>query len=449
MAHAYTRVTLVGRQRHLDLLLPSDQPVAALMPQVLELLGDEPSEDVAAKVLVAPDGTELTPGDTLAGADVLDGTSLQLCNASEAPPAPIVYDVTDLVVAETEAVRGRWNQHWKNACAGVFAAVGLWTGAELLLEALAPGSAWWLLAALSLLTSGAGVLLARRSPVSPVGPAALGAAWLIGLGSSLHAAGILGGEGAEDYRRAGLILAGATVVALMALGAANRQPKAMYTGALVSVLAAAGWSAAVAATGSAVQASALAGIASVLLLGLLPGLALAASGLAALDDQRAKGGQVGRPDALESVASAHTGLAVGAAVTAASAALAFWLLGTDSEQQAWSLPLLAVLTLAVFLRARAFPLAPERLALYAATAVGLAALMAGSSRWFAGQPWVTGALVLALAAAVWIALSLNLPDHTQARFRLAAKRLETLAILASVPLAAGMFGIFAQLLESF
>lgn len=448
MAHAYTRVTLVGRQRHLDLLLPSDQPVAALMPQVLDLLGDEPAADVAAKVLVTPDGSELTPTDTLAQAEVLDGTALQLCNASEAPPAPVVYDVTDLVVAETEAVRGRWTRTWKNATAGVFAAAGLWAGAELIIAAVAPEAAWWLLAAISVLAAAAGILVCRRSPSSPAGPAAIGAAWLAGLGSALHAAGFLGGTDG-DYARAGLLLAGSTTVTLLALGAANRRPKAMYTGALATALTAAIWSASVVLTGTAVQAAALAGIASVLLLGLLPGLALAASGLAALDDRRAKGGQVGRPDALEAVASAHGGLVAGTAAAAASAALALWTLGTDTAQQAWSLPLLAVLTLAVFLRARAFPLAPERLALYAATAVGLAALVAGSSRWFTDQPWATGVVVLVLTSAVWMALSLNLPDHAQARFRLAAKRLETLAILASVPLAAGMFGIFAQLLESF
>lgn len=445
MAHAYTRVTLVGQQRHLDLLLPSDQPVAALMPQVLDLLGDEPAADVAAKVLVAPDGSELAPTDTLAQAQVLDGTALALCNASEAPPAPIVYDVTDLVVAETEAVRGRWNRHWKNATAGVFAAAGLWAGAELLLAAVAPEAAWWLLAVLSVLAAAAGVLVSRRSPDSAAGPAALAAGWLAGLGAALHTGGMDGG----NYGRAGLVLAAATVLTLLALGASDRRPKAMYTGALVAALAAAAWTGAVLLTGNAVQAAALAGIASVLLLGLLPGMALAASGLAALDDRRAKGGQVGRPDALDAVASAHTGLVVSTAAAAASAALGFWLLGTDTAQQAWSLPLVAVLTLAVFLRARAFPLAPERLALYAATAVGLAALASGSSRWFSDQPWATGVMVLVLAAAVWIALSLDLPDHAQARFRLAAKRLETLAILASVPLAAGMFGIFAQLLESF
>lgn len=445
MAHAYTRVTLVGQQRHLDLLLPSDQPVAALMPQVLDLLGDEPAADVAAKVLVAPDGSELAPTDTLAQAEVLDGTALQLCNASEAPPAPIVYDVTDLVVAETEAVRGRWNRNWKNATSGVFAAGGLWAGAELLIAAVAPDAAWWLLAALSVLAAAAGVLVSRRSPDSAAGPAALAAGWFAGLGSALHVGGIQDG----NYGRPGLVLAAATVLALLALGASNRRPKAMYTGALVAALAAAAWTAAVLLTGNAVQAAALAGIASVLLLGLLPGMALAASGLAALDDRRAKGGQVGRPDALDAVASAHSGLVVSTAAAAASAALGFWLLGTDTHQQAWSLPLLAVLTLAVFLRARAFPLAPERLALYAATAVGLAALVSGSSRWFTDQPWATGVMVLVLAGAVWIALSLDLPDHAQARFRLAAKRLETLAILASVPLAAGMFGIFAQLLESF
>ena len=64
MAHAFTRVTLIGTRRHLDLLLPSDRPVGGLMPQVLDLLQDEPSEDVAAKLLVRPDGAPLDAAGT-------------------------------------------------------------------------------------------------------------------------------------------------------------------------------------------------------------------------------------------------------------------------------------------------------------------------------------------------------------------------------------------------
>ena len=57
--------------------------------------------------------------------------------------------------------------------------------------------------------------------------------------------------------------------------------------------------------------------------------------------------------------------------------------------------------------------------------------------------------MLLLAACIAVSLTLNLPDHTEARLRLVAKRLETIAILASVPLVIGMFGIFSQLLGSF
>ena len=134
------------------------------MPQVLDLLEDAPQAEVAAKVLVAADGRELAPELTLDEAEILDGSSLQLCSASSAPPAPIVYDVTDLVVSETEEVPGRWNRRWKDATGGVFAAFGLWAGAELLTNALAPESAWWLLAVLSVLAAGTGILLGRRAP---------------------------------------------------------------------------------------------------------------------------------------------------------------------------------------------------------------------------------------------------------------------------------------------
>ena len=62
---------------------------------------------------------------------------------------------------------------------------------------------------------------------------------------------------------------------------------------------------------------------------------------------------------------------------------------------------------------------------------------------------VQGLAALAVAAVALIVLTLKPADHTAARFRRLGNRAESLAILASIPLAAGMFGIFAQLLESF
>lgn len=445
MAHSFTRVTLVGPRKHADLLLPSDQPVGLLLPQVLNLLEDAPAEQVAAKVLVAGDGTELHADQSLNQARVLDGSSLLLCNAADAPPAAVVYDVTDLVSDEGSTVPGRWSSRFSDLTAGAFAAAGFWAAAEILLDILAPESVQWLLPVLSVLLLAAGAAAAR--PPRRAAPAftVVCAGWLTGLGAALHVC-----DG--DPRRlpaAALLLAGLTALALGALAAGSARPRALVSGAGTLVLAALLWSGAAAVAREQVQAGALAALAGTVLLGVLPRLALASSGLAALDDQRARGGSVPRTDARNAVAAAHEGLTLGTVIAGLCLGPGLWLLGTDTERSRWTLPLLLALTLAVFLRTRSFPLAAQRFALYFAAAVGLVSAVLAGLRLPAVPSWTVGAAVLGLAAAAGVFLTRSFPDHVQARFRLLAKRMETAAVLASVPLTAGMLGIFSQLSVSF
>ena len=445
MAHSFTRVTLIGSRKHVDLLLPSDEPVGLLLPQVLNLLGDAPAGQVAAKVLVAADGTELHAAQSLNQARVLDGTSLLLCNAAEAPPAAVVYDLTDLVANETNVVGGRWNSRFSALTAGIFMAAGIWAGAELLLAALAPDSAWWMLLAVSLLGLAAGITAGQLQPRSALGITVLGAGWLTGLGGAFH---VYEGD-PERLPAAALVLAGLSVLALAGLGTFSAQPRACFSGAATLVLATGVWTAAGAVTGDAVRAAALAALAGTVILGLLPKLALASSGLATLDDQRAKGGSIARTDARAAVAAAHRGLTLGTVITALCIAPGLWLLGTDTGHRNWTLPLLLALTLALFLRTRSFPLAAQRFALYLAVAVGLGAAVPAALRMLPGHSWAVGAAVLLIAGAAAVSLLSSFPDHAQARFRLLAKRMETVSILASVPLTAGMFDLYSQLAGSF
>lgn len=441
MAHAFTRVTLIGSRRHLDLLLPSHQPVGLLLPQVLELLDDQPAEEVAAKVLVRPGGDELDAAASLHEAAVTDGSSLLLCNASSAPPPPVVYDVTDLAVSESQEVPGRWSRRSRDLTAGLAAAAGIWGGAELFFGALVPGAAWWALLVLSVALLVAGTALGQPPRRSALGPALLGAGWLTGLGGILRLD--------ISLPQTGLTLSALSIAALLAVGFTSQRPRALYNAAAVLAAATVLWSAAALTVRSEVPAAAVATLAGVVLLGLLPKFSLAASGLATLDDQRAKGGPVSRTDAMAAIAAAHHSLALGTAISAVSIGVGLWLLGTDTENQAWTLPLLLVLTLAVFLRARSFPLVAERASLYAASAVGVAALALASLRFLDRYLWAVGLAVLAIGLITALTLAISLPDHAQARFRLLARRLETLAVLATVPLAVGMFGVFDQLLGSF
>ena len=117
-----------------DLLLPSDTPVGALMPQILDILDDRPRESLGAKVLVRSDGDTVPAVQTFAEAGVLDGERLALVSQTEAPPAPIIYDLNDTVSDATDAVRGRWSDTYRFLISGTLAALGAWLAVVGLLE---------------------------------------------------------------------------------------------------------------------------------------------------------------------------------------------------------------------------------------------------------------------------------------------------------------------------
>lgn len=441
MADSMTRVTLIGSSRHVDLVLPSKEPVGTLLPQILELLDDQPKADVAAKVLLTPGGHEIDDGVSLAAAGVADGTTLRLHSSADAPPAPVVYDVTDTVVAESGHVTGRWSTGWRNIAAGTFAAAGLWAASLFLIPGGAGSVASWLLVESAvLLILGAALGAGRTVPVA-VAAALTGAGWLLG------ASGIASNLWTLPQQT--LLLSALTAIALAVLGVVVERGRGFYSAALVLTILLVTWSAAALFTADPVAASAIAAAASVLVLGLLPKVALSLSGLAALDDRRAHGTLIGRRDALAAIAAAHQTLVLGAIVCAVSLAAGLWLLGRDADNQEWTLPLLLALTLATFLRAMSFPLAAQRLALYTASSIGVLALANSLIRLSPSLFWLAGTLVLVISLVVGAMLLIRLPAHVAARFRMAGKRFETLSILAVIPLLMGFFGVFGQLLETF
>lgn len=442
MANPVTRVTLIGARRHVDLLLPSAEPVGTLVPQILHLLGDQPKDEVAAKVLVTPDGSELSDSVSLAEAGVADGAALTLHSSTEAPPAPVVYDITDTVVMESGHVAGRWTARWRDVAAGAFAAAGVWAAAMILLPMSAGEPGWWIL----LVPAGCLLVLAAGLGAGKAGPAPIGAT-VAGTGWLLGASGIAQSDWPLPQQL--LLLAVLTAFGLVALGFVAGKGRAFFSAAAILTLLALIWTGSAFFAGSGLHTAAMASVASILVLGLLPRIALSSSGLASLDDQRAHGTLIGRRDALAAIAAAHHALALGTVVCAISIAAGLWLLGGDTGSQVWTLPLLLALALAAFLRAQSFPLAVERIALYLAAATGVAALAQSFVRFAPELFWLAGIGVLLTAVVIGAMLVLRLPGHVLARFRVAAKRFETLAILATIPLLAGLFGLFAQLLETF
>ena len=367
----YTRLTLRGSSTAADLVLPSDEPLAAMLPDILRLL-DEPAAPARPLTLVTVLGEQLNTSLSLAEQSVHQGAIVSLVRLDEAPAPPEVADITQLAGDSVADRADRWRREW----AVLAAPVGVLTG---LSDAAATGA--WL-----------GAVAALLATVAQFGYADRG----IALGGVCGAVLVAGW--------AALGLAGMTV------------PGAAGTIALVATLG----------------------------LGLLPGVAMTVGGLTGLDDRVIEGGTVRRPDAAAAVAATHRGLngaclALGAVIGAAG-----YRLGATPD--GWAMGLAAAVAVVVVLRARVLPLAPQRLACFAA-ATAIAAGLAVSG-FLLAPSWTLAGLGM-LAVALVGAIGLRLSDQLRARLSRLGNTCEFLAVLAGVPLLLGLLGVYADLLAAF
>jgi type VII secretion integral membrane protein EccD len=436
----YSRVTLVGSRRRIDLVLPSTEAVGSLLPDLLAMLGDEAASPPRGRQLVGADGEVLAPEATLAEAGIPDGAVLRVVAQHDVPPAPVVHDVIEEVSDDTDTRAGRWGpvaRRW-TATAGVVAGCLL---LAWMLGRAAPSRALAAdlrtLAALALL--GCGVVAGRVR--EPVGTALVLGGGAVALTASAAATEFVGWPAHARLVAAAAVAAGVTVL----LGLTSPLGRVGVVGGGLALVLAAAWGAGVAAGLPPERLAAVMGVASVVLLGLLPRVALTASGLTALDDRRTAGEEVGRRDAVAAIAAAHRGLSIATVATAASTALAGVLLAGAPSR--WTVPLALALVVVLASRARVYPLVAEVAALLAAAGTVLAALLA---LWL-DRSGLAGPLaaVLALIAVGLVVLGVEFPEHVRARFRRHGDRLEAVAVLAAVPLAIGVFGTYGKLLSTF
>jgi hypothetical protein len=102
----------------------------------------------------------------------------------------------------------------------------------------------------------------------------------------------------------------------------------------------------------------------------------------------------------------------------------------------------------LFSRARAYPLAVEVVALRAAgAAVGVSLLL----RWGSGAGAPAGALaaLCVLAVLPLMVLAWRVPDHVQVRLRRLMNLVESVGVVALIPVALGAFGVYTLLLRTF
>lgn len=438
----FSRVTLVSERRRVDAVLPSDEPIGRLLPDVLELVGDPIETPPRLRHLVTARGDVLPGEGTLAGAGVPDGAVLTLVRAGNAPPPPVVHDVTEETADDVDVRSWRWGpgaRHWTSTAA----AAGLLLVAGLLLRAIFtdPAEVWALAAVAACLVAGGGAL--GRVATAPVGTA-------LALGGG--AVGVLAAQAAADsYGWAGWVrgsVSAAVAAGVLAfLGVTSPLGRGGVIGGAFAGLLAAGWAVVAGLDLPAQRLAAVMSVATVVSLGLLPRLALSASGLAALDDRRATGTSVARYDVETALSVTHRGLVIATVATAVSAGLAGYLLAAAPDR--WTAPLALLLAAVLAARSRAFPLTAEVVALLAAAAVVLLTLLASWVARSPGPPWAALAAVLAAAALPLGVLAVAPPDHVRVRLRRVVDRLEAAAVIAMVPVAIGVFGTYGRLLHVF
>ncbi|MGW4560911.1 type VII secretion integral membrane protein EccD [Streptomyces sp. NPDC004561] len=443
---ALSRVTLVGERRRVDLVLPSQEPIGLLLPEVMRLLDDRVGERPEARHLVTADGSALEPGESLESAGVADGAVLRLVRVEDAPSAPVVHDVSDEAAGDLDVRAWRWDARARRTAAA--GASVLWASAAgfMAREGCPAEAAGLALLVTAAVAASAGALLGRA------GHKGLAAA-LVVVSASLGVQGAWAVADAQAWSGAVrlAVVFSVLVVALLLLGWFSPFGRGALVGA--GALAGSGvcWEIALAVqsggTGSAgvARAAALLAVVSVVALGMLPRLALTASGLSGLDDRRSAGSSVSRYQVSTALAATHRGLTLATVVTAVSGAVAGVL--AVRTVSVWTVPLAVAVTFVLALRARAYPLVGEVVALLAASmVVALRLTWLWLERSGATAPLAVLGVLVMLSLGV---LAVQPAEHVRVRLRRAGDVLESAGVIALFPLVLGVFGVYARLLGTF
>ncbi|MEO8528767.1 MAG: EsaB/YukD family protein [Pseudolysinimonas sp.] len=436
-----TRITIVGRSRRATLVIPGDEPLGTHLPEIARLL-----DQVDARgALMTAYGEQLDLAGSATDQGVVDGAVLRLVAEERLPAPPEVTDVTDRVATLRDESPGLWTSRH-----GVIAAaIGMGAiGAALTVPLIALTSGWVALVLLVAVTVAATAtgLMNRPTAHSVLLGTALGVAlpvapWIAGL-----IAGVLPGVGLLPVAAALaviLVIALEWVILAAAVGLGRRHAGAALAAAIGILLALA----AIVAPALGVDLVGTAGVVAALAilgLGVLPTLAISASGLAALDDEVIGGTLPARGRVTRSLHESFrvTGWAVIAVAIWLAPAIAL-LIGSG---ELWPVLLGVAATLVAILRTRVVAMALPTWALWIAALGGaLVGLWVN-----AAIPDVARLLILVAIGLIVAALALVTPTaHGLIRLRRAGDTLESLATVAVIPCLLGVFGVYAFLLGVF
>ncbi|MEU2734771.1 type VII secretion integral membrane protein EccD [Streptomyces sp. NPDC007095] len=441
-----SRVTLIGERRRVDLVLPSQEPVGLLLPEVMRLLDDRASARPESRHLVTAEGSALAHDSTLESAGIPDGAVLRLVRLEDAPAAPVVHDVTDEVADDLNVRTWRWSPASRRIVAGVATVGWAFTAGILARSEFALSAVGSVLVTVAAVSALAGALFGRA------GQRGLATTLLV-TGGTLGALGAWTLADAHAWSGAGRLagVAVALVVTLLLLGWFTALGRGGLVGAAAVVGCVLCWQVAVAVQSGAdtsveqARVGAVLSVVSVVALGVLPRLALMASGLSGLDDRRSSGASVSRYQVSTALTATHRGLALATIILAASA-MAAGLLALRAPS-AWTVLLAVVVTVVLALRARAFPLVIEVVALFGAGAV-VAVRLVGVWQEHSGAVGSL-ALLVTLAVLPLLVLAVQPAEHVRIRLRRFGDVLESVGVIALLPLVIGAFGVYGRLLDTF
>ncbi|MEU4691761.1 type VII secretion integral membrane protein EccD [Actinoplanes sp. NPDC023714] len=451
MSTGLARVTISAPQRRVDVSLPERVPLAELLPDVLRHAGEDladQGENHCGWVLRRADGMALATGQGLETQGVRDGEVLHLVPARDEWPEVEYDDVAEAIAEGARRRGGIWTPAATRTASLVAAGVPLALGLlALFLAGPGHGGAGLIAAALLLL---GGAIAARGYGSAPAGTALGGYALVYAFAGGAGLAAAFPAPGWNPLAGSVALLV-ASVLGALGIAAGMRIFAAGATagllGALTALLAAGTSPAAAAAT-----------LISVLVCGLgaLPVLAVRLSRMPLPPLARPSRGP-GRPDSTDGEppdrAAVHaavdradellTGLMLGHALAAGVALALLAFEGTLSARI-----LIAVCATALILRARVFVTGRLRIPLLVAGLGGLAALGADL---LISTPWDAGLLPGLTAVVLLIAAVTVIPGTTYEHRRpspylsQAADLLEGVAVIAVIPMACAVAGLYTAL----
>lgn len=437
------RISVVGSERRAEVALPTSEPLGSALPELIALL-DEPSKPLEAPlILLTPAGEQVDLSKNPGEQNLVDGTVLSLVRSDVTAAPPVVIDLTQASANAHDAHSAKWNEKSRALTGAVaFGIASALSGHFLPIES--PNTK--LLTVLGVLLTALIIgVICRAFHWNSGRTLSIGAAVGLALPAAITAAAIWQEPSSFVIFAATFLLALSGIAAFTGL-AIKRNNAAVLGGSIGAFLSGLLLLLTSAALGVA-QASA-AGIvatAGIFVLGMLPWAAIGSAGLTGLDDAAAAGKPVSKMQSDTVIAQAYQSLTWGIVGSCLNIALAAILLAFETD--VWSLWILVALLVAVTLRTRTFPLQIHGFQLWALVAVAALSLIFRLSN---DEPlWDLSLLLLIAIAFAGLLTLLKLPDHSRARLRRWGDILETIAIIALVPLIVGSFGIYGQLLATF